>query len=78
MGWGLLYESPHEREYKTVLDTGSNAMNWSEFWISLVDFGFFVSGTWKPDCTVSGIPNSLSCIPDSNYKKALRIPDSTS
>ena len=49
VGWGgLPYESPNEREYKTVLDSGSKAMNWSEFWISLVDFGFFVSGTWKP------------------------------
>ena len=36
-------------------------------------FRFFVSGTWIP--IVIGIPDSLSCIPDSNAKIS-RIPES--
>ena len=45
------------RESKIVLDSGLHA----------VDSGFSVSGTWIPGSSpvVSGVPNSLSCIPGS-------------
>ena len=44
-------------ESKIVLDSGLHA----------VDSGFSVSGTWIPGSSpiVSGVPNSLSCIPGS-------------
>ena len=54
-------ESPHVRESKIVLDSGFHTVD-SELqelaWIPV-----FVSGTWIP--VFSGIPDSLSCIPDS-------------
>ena len=45
--------------FKTVLDCGFHAM----------DSGFFASGTWILDSIVSGIPDSLSCTPDSRFQK---------
>ena len=64
----------HERESKTVRDSGFHAMD-SGF--QVLDSGFLVSGTW--------IPDSLRCIfrvpkpriPDSTTKNCW-IPDSTS
>ena len=57
-------ESPHVRESKIVLDSGFHTVD-SELqelaWIPV-----FVSGTWIP--VFSGIPDSLSCIPDSKAK----------
>ena len=34
------------------------------FWVQVLDFGFFVYGTWIPDSNpiLSGILDSLSCI----------------
>ena len=55
--------SPHVRESKTVLDSGYHAVD-SGF--QVLDSGFFLSvelGFLIP--IFSGIPDSLSCIPDS-------------
>ena len=64
VGWGeLCLFLPHVRESKTVLDSGFQYMS--------VERGF-----WIP--VVSGIPNSLSCIPDFTRTEFSWIPDSAS
>ena len=54
------HASSHVRESKTVLDSGFHAVD-SGFQTLAVDLTF-----WIP--IVSGIPDSLSCIPDSTSK----------
>ena len=53
------------RESKTVLDCGFHSQ-----WIpdSRYSVPVFVSRTWIPISIVSGIPDSLSCIPDSKVQ----------
>ena len=59
----LTYQSLDIRESKTVLDSGFHTMN-SRF--QVLDSKFFVSGTWIPNSIVSGIPDFLRFILDSN------------
>ena len=66
MGQLLITRPPRVRESKIVLHSGFHAMD-SGFLGT--GFRFFVRGTWIPD-TISGILESLSCIP---YSK---VPDS--
>ena len=63
-------KSPHVKESKTVSDYNGFHFLDSEF--QVLDFGFFVGGLGFQISIVSGLPNSLSCFPNS------RIPASTS
>ena len=65
-----LYVLPHERESRAVLDSGFHAAN-SRFQVTGFQYLSKELGFWIPiDC---GIPDSLSCIPDSLSKN---FPDS--
>ena len=57
--------STHVRESKTVLDCG---FHWQWIPDSRYSVPVFVSRTWIPISIVSGIPDSLSCIPDSKVQ----------
>ena len=67
MGQLSITRPPRVRESKIVMGSGFHAMD-SGF--SGTGFRFFVRGTWIPDPIVSGVLESLNCIP---YSKA---PDS--
>ena len=56
--------SPHVRESRMVLDSGFHAVD-SEFRIPGTLFRYLSVGFWIP--VFSGIPDSLSCTPDSGY-----------
>ena len=82
MGQLSITRPPRVRESKIVLDSGFHAMD-SGF--PGTGFRFFFRGTWIPGPIVSGILESLTCIPyskvpDSGFYKhkipGLRNPDS--
>ena len=48
---------------------------WFRTQVHILDSGLFVNGTWTTDSNLSGIPNYLSCIPDSKAQDS-RFPGS--
>lgn len=62
-----------------ILDSGFHVL---DSVIRVLNFQFFVSGTWILDVIVKGIPESLGCISDSkdkysgSYKQNSPIPES--
>ena len=73
---------PPVRKSKSALDSGFHTID-SGF--QVLDSGPFVGGTWIPDSNrIRGVPDSLSCIPDSTakmcwiplYGARLEIPES--
>ena len=75
--WHLSYivftpSSPNARESKTVLNSGFRAV---DFGLQIMDSGFFVCGTWIPDCNRLWDSDSSNCIPVSGFQSTgLRIP----
>lgn len=74
-----LYNPPASPQVKDPRQTWIQESN---LWISgfqVLDSGFFVTGTWIPDLIVNGIPDSVSCIPNSRVydskTQIFRIPN---